>query len=41
METEVELRIYDINKEDTTTKVAQSFYYDIGFTQEDMNDLHF
>ena len=28
-------------KEDTTTKVAQSFYYDIGFTQEDMNDLHF
>lgn len=28
-------------KSDTTTKIAQDFYYDIGFTDENMNNLKF
>ena len=31
----------DYKISDTTTKISQDFYYDINFTDEDMNNLSF
>ena len=35
------LRLLDIDIKNTTTKIADDFYYDIGFTKEMLNDLRF
>ena len=35
------LKLLDIDIKNTTTKIADDFYYDIGFTKEMLNDLRF
>ena len=35
------LKLLDIDIKNTTTKIADDFYYDIGFTKEILNDLRF
>ena len=35
------LKLLDIDIKNTTTRVADDFYYDIGFTKEMLNDLRF
>ena len=36
-----DLKLLDIDIKNTTTRVADDFYYDIGFTKEMLNDLRF
>ena len=35
------LKLLDIDIKNTTTKIADDFYYDIGFTKEMLNELRF